>query len=372
MSTTPDNSNQQEQAQEWGLFPQAIKQFTAQRDRLAKVLKMYEADEAEGIDPAHEMRTAKGILQKVLPDQSISNSNAPVDMSVRDLLGDYWNQVATRKNTATTSFKLLDDALSGGFEPQRLVGLLGAPNCGKTTFAHQMADFIADSGRPVLYVTSEDTPSALLAKTLARTGKIKYTAVLKGWESEKANINAALAGQLDRVSSDRLRYLDAIGGVGLDVIRDKALAHFELFSDPDKKGGPGVLVIDYLQRLTRSIKVRSGQGGDLRETVTMITERLRSLACELNCTVIAITAQNRASYNRSDNGAIASAKESGDIEYTCDVLIALTEDKDKNRISPLGQMPILLHIDKNRQGRRGQPVALNFWPDYQQFTQVGE
>ena len=77
-------------------------------------------------------------------------------------------------------------------------------------------------------------------------------------------------------------------------------------------------------------------------------------------------------YTRSEStGAMASAKESGDIEYTCDVLMALTEDKDKNRVVPVGRTAILLHIDKNRQGQRGKSISLDFWADRQQFTVSG-
>lgn len=357
------------QTQEWSGYPEIIKTLTGHRDHLAKLLRIYESGEANALDPRKELQTVRSKVQQALSHLAMTPDGTPLDVSVRDLVGDYWQMVATRKNTATTGFASLNDALSGGFEAQRLVGLLGAPNCGKTTFAHQIADFIADSGRPVLYVTSEDTPSALLAKTLARIGNINYTAVLKGWDTEKDKINKALAQQLDRLSSDRLRYLDAISGVSLDTIREKAESHFKSFNNSEQKGGPGVLVIDYLQRLARSTKTRTGQG-DLRETVTMLTEWLRALACDLNCTVVAITAQNRASYDRSEKGGMASAKESGDIEYTCDVMLALTEDKDKYRSAPPGQTPITLHVDKNRQGRRGQQIALNFWPDRQQFTEV--
>lgn len=368
-TNSEDDSTTSDQTQEWASYPEVIKTLTKERDRLAKALKIYEAGEGDNLDPRQELQTARTKIQKALPDMAITPNGTPIDVSVRDLLADYWKLVAVRKNTATTGFTSLNEALSGGLEAQRLVGLLGAPNCGKTTFAHQIADFIADSGRPVLYVTSEDTPSALLAKTLARIGNINYTAVLKGLKSEELKINKALAIQLDRKSSDRLRYLDAISGVNLDTIRGKADAHFKSFSNPSD-GGPGVLVIDYLQRLARSTKTRTGQGGDLRETVTMLTEWLRALACDLNCTVIAIAAQNRTNYTRSESGSMASAKESGDIEYTCDVMLALTEDKDKSRVAPPGQTPILLHVDKNRQGRRGQQIALNFWPDRQQFTEV--
>jgi replicative DNA helicase len=131
-----------------------------------------------------------------------------------------------------------------------------------------------------------------------------------------------------------------------------------------------VLVVDYLQRFARMIKAMGGKSADLREVVGTLTARLRGLACQLDCCVIAIGSQNRAGYSRSEQGAIATAKDSGEVEYDCDVLMALAEDKDVKRIAPVGQVAVTLYVDKNRQGQRNNSVALNFWPDRQQFTQA--
>jgi len=353
----------------WIQIPHVIEELTRQRDKLAKSNRKYEAGLGGDLNPLQELQAVRDAISKAIPDLGVSSDTSPPDMLVRDLVVTYWDQVRQRKNTAGTSFRTLNDTLSGGIESKRLVCLLGAPNTGKTTFVHQMADHIACSGRPVLYVTSEDTPAALFAKTLARIGNVKYTTVLKGYDSERTAINAALAAQMNRLSTDRLRYLDATNGVTLDVIREKAEAHFARYTEQNG-GGPGVLMVDYLQRIARAIKTIGRLNADLREVVTLVTERLRTLACELDCGVLAVTSQNRVGYTRSENtGAMASAKESGDIEYICDVLMALTEDRDSNRARPIGMVPIVLHIDKNRQGERGTNIKLNFWMDYQHFTE---
>jgi len=298
-----------------------------------------------------------------------TESQQVLDYSARELLADYWNQVSRRINTATTGFRGLNEALSGGIEAERLVILLGAPNTGKTTFAHQMADHIADSGRPVLYVTSEDRPSALVAKTLSRIGGIDYTPVLKGWDTHRVAITAAITRQMDRPSSERLRYLDATNGTDMGTIKERARLHFEHYRDEQHGGGPGVLVVDYLQRVARAVKTRNNLTADLREVVTRVAEELRGLSVELGCGVIAIASQNRGGYTRGESTSLASAKESGDIEYTADVMLALIEDKERKKTSP-NLSPIALYIDKNRQGEKGGKIALDFWPARQQFTEV--
>jgi replicative DNA helicase len=363
-STTHDHGTTTD---ELALTERAIEVLTRQRDKLSQAKRGYlDGDE---VDLLEARLKARRVLDLVLP-LTVTPESIPLEYSVQDLLRDYWNQVSKRKNTAATGFTRLNEVMSGGIEDGRLVVVLGAPNTGKTTFVHQMSDHIANSGRPVLYVTSEDSPSALLAKTLARIGELQYTAVLKGWEKERAKIDAALAQQFERVSSTRLRYLDASNGIDMLTIREKAAAHFANYPQ-EQGGGPGVLVVDYLQRIARAIKSRGNVSADLREVVTMVAEQLRALAGELHCGVIAIASQNRAGYTRGESGSMASAKESGDIEYTCDVLMALGEDKDRKKAVP-HLTPISLYVDKNRQGQRGQVIGLDFWPDRQQFTEVGD
>lgn len=352
-----EDTNPQDDYTPWQLIEQVQNELAAQA-------RQNEA--GKQVDPLKVLQWAQREIQKGLHP----TEQAIIDYSAHDLLLDYWNQVKKRTNTATTGLKSLDDALSGGIEAERLVIALGAPNTGKTTLVHQIADRIADSGRPVLYVTSEDSPPALLAKTLARIGGIDYTPVLKGYDTHKAIITATIQRQLDRVSSERLRYLDASNGnVDMAIIRERASAHFERFSDETQGGGPGVLVVDYLQRIARAVKTKNNLTADLREVVTRVAEELRGLAQDLHCGVIAIASQNRGGYTRGESGSMSSAKESGDIEYTCDVMFALVEDKERKKTVP-HLTPVALHIDKNRQGKKDIKIALDFYSDRQQFTEV--
>ncbi len=288
------------------------------------------------------------------------------ESSLEDLLSGYWQRAQVRKIAAPTGLGGLDKALNGGFQAKRLVTLLGAPGGGKTSLANQWAEQIADK-RPVMYVTSEDSADVLLSKTLARIGNIDYSAVLYGWENRRADINRAMEMLAYRESARNLRYLDVSSGmITLDELRTRAAAHFE------GKPGPGLIVVDYLQRMARAIRESAGVK-ELREAVTALTERLRALACELDCTVLVIASMNRASgYGRSsDTNSLSSAKESGDIEYTADVMMALTEDNSNNkRITASFIEPRILKIDKNRQG----PVTtlkLDWRADRQSFTEAG-
>jgi len=305
-----------------------------------------------------------GKVQAMLVERPPETDKEPPDIASGAI--DYWAHVAKRKETVGTGLKGLNGMLGGGLEAQRLMILLGAPGGGKTTLANQMAVHAADSRRPVLYVTSEDIPFNLLAKTLARQGKLPYDAVLKGYTDKEALIKQAIETYRESLAATRLRYLDATMGTSLSTIRECAQAHFEQF----KEGGSGILVIDYLQRLARAIPSYRDGRQDLRLVVTDLMTELRAIAGALDCCVLALAAQHRASGYKATENALASGKESGDIEYTADVVMAIGDDNNENRVPTASWLdPKLLRIDKNRQGALGC-INLDWYGERQQFTEA--
>ncbi|MGH2481054.1 MAG: hypothetical protein ACRDHW_15470, partial [Ktedonobacteraceae bacterium] len=107
MSDTATNPGQEappaiDSENPWSQYPQVINALTTQRDRLAKGLRLYEAGEAEKVDPRQELQRTQDTLRKVWPNLPQQEDQELVDMSVRDLAVSYWDQVKQRKNTAPT------------------------------------------------------------------------------------------------------------------------------------------------------------------------------------------------------------------------------------------------------------------------------
>jgi replicative DNA helicase len=357
-SISYDDSTSDQTSPEWEKIESA-------QNFLAKALRQH--DGGKQVEADDILRK----VQTILSEQSPETDKAPPDIASGAI--DYWGHVSKRKETVGTSIKGLDTILGGGLEPQRLMVLLGAPGGGKTTLANQIAVHAADSGRAVYYVTSEDIPFNLLAKTLARQSQTNYTAILKGYEDQRPRIEQALKAYQESKAATRLRYLDATMGTSLSTIRERAAAHFEQF----KEGGNGILVIDYLQRLARSLSAYREGKQDLRLAVTALSEELRAIATGLDCCVIALAAQSRASGYGSGNGAgknaLASGKESGDIEYTADTVMAIVDDEMRTMQVPWLQAKVL-RVDKNRQGPAGDNCVLNldWYAERQQFTEAFE
>lgn len=352
------------------------RRFRALEDRLTRGEASPAERAAAEQDLAELLRAARGAYAELV---AAAEEREPVQAVTLAELADlhaYWERVAEQRQAAPVGLGGLDSALGGGLQPRRLVVLLGAPGGGKTTLANQIAEHVADSGRPVVYLTTEDPPAALLAKTVARLGGLDYDAVLQGHQSQRERINAALRAVGERRSAARLLYVEETGRITLDALEQVARAHFAQYAD----AGAGLLVVDYLQRWARAHRVASGQREELREAVGRLTEDLRGVARRLNCGVLALASMNRASgYGAGKNGetsALASAKESGDIEFTADVVMAIAEPSEKQRERwnvPLHQEPRILRVDKNRQGRvtSNAPIRLHWYPARQTFTEAG-
>lgn len=346
-----------------------IEQLAEAQSILANLLSLY----ARGADQSKIDRNTVNLYKALgvkADTASAQSQESDTPLYIPSGMVDYLALIEKRKavETVGTSLAELDQVLGGGLEPQRLMVLLGAPGGGKTTLANQIACSAAMAGRPVLFVSSEEPPFSLLSKTLARFGRIPYTSVLKGNDEWMPKIKQTLQAYQETLAATHLAYMDITMGGTLGTIEKGAEKLFEQF----KSGGNGILIIDYLQNFARQLLAYRDGKQDLRLAVTEIAARLRTIATNLDCTVIALASQHRASQYDATKNALATGKESGDIEYTADVIMSIGDGSTSERTAPDGFTAKLLRVDKNRQGVAGDTCAidLNWSGIYQQFTQV--
>jgi len=272
----------------------------------------------------------------------------PAASTLGELASRFWEAVEQRGNPVPTGIDCLDTALGGGLIPGRLLGLLGGPGSGKTALANQIAEAVASTAHPVVYLTLEETGMTLLAKTISRVGNLDYGTVLHTPEQVRDRIDQTFRELNERESGCYLLYCEDDGRTTLHTVRRVVESHFGQWPETS-----GLLVVDYLQHWARTTRGTAHSGvRDLREVVSSLADDLHHLAIELNCAVLMLASQNRASGYNGEH-TLASAKESGDIEYACDVMMSITpSNKDKGTISP-GWQACTLHIAKNRLGDKG-------------------
>lgn len=312
--------------------------------------------------------------------------------SVLTDLTDFLRELKTSREglAIPTGFSSLDSLLDGGLYPGLyVVGAISA--LGKTTFCLQVTDQIAQAGYGVLIFSLEMSRKELIAKTLSRITRLRCGGKTENAKTTrgilKADFNPAEHELFSQAVSEYSGYAgnihitEAIGHVGCSEIRRKV----EQFMKHNE-GKPPVVLIDYMQILAPS----SERATDKQNVDRNVTE-LKRISRDYQCPLIGISSFNRENYN--EPVSMASFKESGAVEYSCDVLIGLqykgmdyiekeppAEHKKRIRealkgyreaVKAGGYAPIELKILKNRNGVFGA-VNFHFYSMFNVFYDRGE
>ena len=206
-----------------------------------------------------------------------------------------------------TGFKNIDDQQF--FSPGLYV--IGAtPAAGKTTFCWQLLEQLAQNGEVCIYCSYEMSGLELFTKTAARRLFLhdKQTSLTA------ADIRrGSWSAQLDCVISE---VANSKSNLQVLQLQDESIDELLIRLKPlcfDKQKAP-VICLDYLQ-IVPSSKESTKLGVD--DSV----RKLKKFQRDTNSTFIVISSFNRANYTQGVS--FESFKESGNIEYTADVVWAL-------------------------------------------------
>lgn len=298
----------------------------------------------------------------------------------------------TSRDATPTGFVALDERLEGGLYPGLYI--IGAPSSvGKTTFALQVADQIAQGGKDVLFFTLEQSAFELIAKSISRlsylnstdfwdsltAGKILHKAY--EWDTEtKQMIEGKMALYEDEIGL-RMHFIESDEReeasdprIGLDSINAYIKRHIAI------TGHKPTVFIDYLQIIRPDDPTNRKSD---KQNMDEIVSGLRILAKNHGITIFAISSYSRANYNSP--ASMSSFKESGAIEYSSDVLMSLEpfglvygkDDKGKNqttykefRLST--EKEVGLVILKNRMGKTGDPLPFIYHSLFNCYEEVSE
>lgn len=320
------------------------------------------------------------VCQTALNEQREAIRAEYIKTSAKYHINEFLEGVAASVETAfiPTGFKQLDYYLDGGLF-EGLYGIGAISSLGKTTFILQVADQIAQNGQDVLIFSLEMARAEIMAKSISRntaqiveaekldsklaktargitTGKFykSYSAEDKGIINKAVNAYAQYA--------DHLFIYEGVGDLGPKEVKNIVDHHCKV------TGNRPVVIVDYLQILAPT---------DIRATDKQNTDKavleLKRLSRDYKIPVIAISSLNRANY--SSKISMEAFKESGAIEYSTDVLIGLqlkgVGEKDFNVDEAKSRTPreVELIILKNRNGRTGSTIDLNYYPMFNLFDE---
>lgn len=340
---------------------------------------------------------AKNNVLNLLEEKRQKEAEAYYQTSAVNGLSEFIADIERRhnKDCVSTGFENLDEILDGGFYPGLYI--IGAiSSLGKTTFALQVADNAAKKGQDVLVFSLEMGKQELIAKSISRLSFQKC----KSWGSDldfatttRNLMNGKSLNSKERVDflnecikgysdyAGRIFYHIGIGDIGVEKIKAVIARHIRI------TGRKPLVIIDYLQIIAPF---------DMRATDKQNTDKavveLKRASRDYDVPIFAISSFNRENYTSPVN--IASFKESGAIEYTSDVLMALQfkgmdylkkedgkyedeksrtariiqlrNEQEKNAEIPGKAQELQLKILKNRNGRKGG-VDLEFHPMFNCF-----
>lgn len=254
------------------------------------------------------------------------------------------------------------DRLTGGFKPARMYVIGARPSVGKTVFGINAALKAAIAGKPVLYINREMQKTDLLKRMTANLSGVGMAALENGMppmdQLDKVMDSMAVMSKLPIHISNTAKTPAEIRAKAMEL---------------SEEGGLGIVVVDYLQRLTAGERFRVRD-----EEIGFMSRSLKDLAMDLNVPVILLSQLNRSATNTRPN--MAMLRESGNIEQDADVIVLLhapdTDDvpggrrDDYRRVTMDGGRYLEMIVDKNRHGTTGIiPVA--FYGSRMKYYAIG-
>ena len=210
------------------------------------------------------------------------------------------------------------DKIIGGLMPADHIVLMGESSCGKTATALNIARKVCAAGHGVfigsLEMPKDQIVQRIISQELAARGRrVEYLRLMTGRVSE-AEFRAALEAARD-MERDQIVYAedDASSLPRLMTAAHAAQRHLE------RAGTPlGLVVIDYLQM----IHVPGAKSAT--EEVGAAARMMKTLAKALGVPVISLSQMNQDNKSRlNKRPQKGDARQSGEIEHSCDVMIGL-------------------------------------------------
>ena len=294
-------------------------------------------------------------------------------------LADFLNSIEVNTKCIPPGYNKLDEELDGGlYEGLYFIG--GLPSLGKTSLALQMADQIAAQGQDVLIISLEMAKNELIAKSIRRETRKKAleNKLPEGVAKTARGITSASRRRLYnetelKIISESIETYaeyashifikEGVGNIGVEEVRKFIEKHINI------TGVKPVVVIDYLQ-----IMAPYNERLTDKQNTDKVVMELKRISRDYKLPIIGISSLNRSNYENKIS--MQAFKESGAIEYSCDVLIGLQltdageTNADIDELMKENPRRITAVILKNRNGRTKGKIDFNFYTMFNFFKEA--
>lgn len=265
-----------------------------------------------------------------------------------------------------TGFKKLDQLLDGGLY-EGLYVVTGGSSCGKTSWALQLADQIAQSSNDVLIFSLETARTELIAKSISRLTFLEnsdkslalsargITTTQKYSQYSKAQIDS-IKTSIENYGkfAERLYIIEGNDYTGVNEIRDILIRHIRIIENRP------VIIVDFLQLLEANYPGEH----TFKEKVNRVMTQLKRISRDFKTPVLAVSAKDMEAVRINDS-----------ISGSIDVLLGLqtkeADSKDSYMLQPINPnlRELKLKLLKNRNGTSGSEVLCNYYPAFNCFLE---
>ena len=252
------------------------------------------------------------------------------------------------KNDYSLYTGMLDlDQLTCGLHNEELTIIGARPGMGKTTFALQIADYIAKKKIPVMFISLEMSEEQIITKLIAKDTRINSTKMRLGTLTDQEAVKVYEAGA--ELEEKPLYITSNLRTIQQIVVEARKLKN---------KKNIGLIIIDYIQL------IKSSQKFNLREQeVADITRTLKLLTLELKIPIIGLCQLNRNATRQEP--MLSDLRESGAIEQDADNVIFIYQEEETDAAAPV----VTIKLAKQRAGTTGK-VNMVFRKVYSEFVNI--
>ncbi len=321
-----------------------------QENRVYEAMMMSQIDISSGNYGAIADRMREAITVNFDKDLGISIRDIDSSMTMLDELGD--------ESTITTGIPSLDGALDGGWRGKEIYVFAATPGIGKTALLGNFAINSFLEGKNVLVYTFETANRRLLSRYYSNLIEMTKKDILLDKADARTKMEGVLTG--------------TIGDIIIKEFPSNTTSSNDLMAHINdlrmyKQWKPDIIIADYILIMTTNDRTLSSENS--YKYYKTVTEELRNIGKMLDVPILTASQINRAGQDdRGGTKAITTSKdisESRGIYDTADFFATMNQP---SRDRELGKL--MLYIDKNRNGDKGQKIKLDIDYEHMRFSEV--